>query len=400
MRIVLSAWLVGLFLLGALGAAEAVQRPMVLAHYMAWYRSKPFSGSWGWHWTMNRFDPERVGPEGKREIASHDGPLIGPYDSADPAVLECQALLMKYAGIDGVVIDWYGSRAHNDYADVHRNAGLLIQQIQRVGLRFALCYEDQSVKHMIEDRVLPESGAVEHVRSEMERLAVSWWREPGYVHEEGRPLLLVFGPQYFQRQQWETLFRGLPKRPLLLAMPHLAGGAGADGVFGWPPVSGGKVCPPEEWRAVLGELKNRVTGGERVAAVAFPGFHDIYGEAGLHGSYGRIEARDGLTFSESLDMALSSGARIVQIATWNDYGEGTMIEPTCGLGYRLLEEVQRRLQPAGRGPEDLRLPVQLYQLRKRFAGDAGAEAVLERVSDLLRIGARVKALGLMEGLGR
>ena len=32
----------------------------VLVHYMPWYASKPVSGEWGWHWTMNRFNPETV----------------------------------------------------------------------------------------------------------------------------------------------------------------------------------------------------------------------------------------------------------------------------------------------------------------------------------------------------
>ena len=77
---------------------------IVLAHYMPWYEAKPFSKAWGWHWTMNRFDPEKRVND-RPEIASHFMPLIGPYDSGDPHVLEYHRLLMKLAGIDGVVVD-------------------------------------------------------------------------------------------------------------------------------------------------------------------------------------------------------------------------------------------------------------------------------------------------------
>jgi len=59
-----------------------------------------------------------------------------------------------------------------------------------------------------------------------------------------------------------------------------------------------------------------------------PGFKDIYKQAGVHASYGIIASRAGLTLSESLSQALESKAPLIQIATWNDYGEGTMIEPT------------------------------------------------------------------------
>ena len=77
---------------------------IVLAHHMPWYEAKPFSKAWGWHWTMNRFDPEKRVND-RPEIASHFMPLIGPYDSGDPHVLEYHLLLMKLAGIDGVVVD-------------------------------------------------------------------------------------------------------------------------------------------------------------------------------------------------------------------------------------------------------------------------------------------------------
>jgi hypothetical protein len=35
---------------------------------MPWYEAKPFSPDWGWHWTMNHFDPEHAdaGPFGSQ----------------------------------------------------------------------------------------------------------------------------------------------------------------------------------------------------------------------------------------------------------------------------------------------------------------------------------------------
>ena len=54
-------------------------------------------------------------------------------------------------------------------------------------------------------------------------------------------------------------------------------------------------------------------------------------------------------------------ASLIQIVTWNDYGEGTIIEPTIEFGYRYLEALQnyRRKQADKTFPysaEDLRLP--------------------------------------------
>ena len=72
--------------------------------------------------------------DGTREIASHDYPLIGLYDSGDEWVLECQIQQMKLAGIDGVIIDWYGIDPINDYPMIHENTKLLVSIIKKAGL--------------------------------------------------------------------------------------------------------------------------------------------------------------------------------------------------------------------------------------------------------------------------
>ena len=79
--------------------AQGGPNKTVLVHYMPWYAAPPTSDAWGWHWTMGRFNPEQMDAAGRREIASHAYPLIGPYDSNDPHVLEYHVLLMKLAGV-------------------------------------------------------------------------------------------------------------------------------------------------------------------------------------------------------------------------------------------------------------------------------------------------------------
>jgi hypothetical protein len=60
--------------------------------------------------------------------------------------------------------------------------------------------------------------------------------------------------------------------------------------------------------------------------VAYPGFHAFYGEGGWPGPMFYIEY--GVeTFTRTWEMALNN-TEIIQICTWNDYGEGTVIEPT------------------------------------------------------------------------
>src|ERR1700689_1899802 len=116
LRVLLFAGLLLSLFLGATATVRAASKT-VMVRYMPWFESQPFSGYWGWHWTMNYFNPNTINPtNGEQEIASWYYPLIGPYDSADPAVLEYHVLLMKLAGVDGVIVDWYGMDNFNDYA--------------------------------------------------------------------------------------------------------------------------------------------------------------------------------------------------------------------------------------------------------------------------------------------
>ncbi len=374
-------------------ATGVARDPLVLVHYMAWYESKPASGAWGWHWTMGHFDPEVTGGDGRRQIASHDGPLIGPYDSGDDDALECQVLLMKLAGIDGVVVDWYGTSDFRDYAMIHRNTQRLIGRVKQAGLKFAICYEDQSIKHMVEAGRVTAAGGIDEAAKAMKWLDQHCFRDEAYVTLSGRPVLMVFGPQHFTAPQWPEVLAGVDHRPKLFGLPHLARETGMDGAFGWPPVSGGSEIPRETWLDYLKDLHSR----ETVISVAFPGYHDIYQEAGLHDRYGFIDAREGKTFGETLALARDSAAAIIQIATWNDYGEGTGIEPADKSGFRYLEVVQDSFG-SGASAADLRLPVLLYQLRKSHGGDPLLAAKLESASKLLHAGKTADARKLLEAV--
>ena len=119
-----------------------------------------------------------------------------------------------------------------------------------------------------------------------------------------------------------------------------------------------------------------------VIAVAFPGFHDIYKDAGLHDSIGYIDNQEGKTFIKTLELAWKSNSQLIQIATWNDYGEVTVIEPTRAFKYQYLEEVQKYTQTCF-SQNDLQLPVILYELKKKHMKNTVAMEDLKQVSTLL-----------------
>ena len=334
-----------------LGAAEppaCAPRPMVLVHVMPWFESKAVSGRWGWHWTMEKTDPD------KGALASHDRPACGPYDSGDPAAIATQVALMKAAGIDGAIIDWNGPDGFDDYAMIHRNTALLIAELKKAGLKFALCVEDNPGHRFMKERKLTRTQATTKVAASFAWADAHWLNDPAYVRLGDRPTLFIFGPQYLDEAEWSAIRASLKQNPLVYALPHLSRRPGVDGAFAWVPVSEGKSVTSEAWTKELAELYvGEIKAGRPTVAVAFPGYRDFYAQAGAGKSYGSIDYRDGRTFADSFDQAMRSGAPIVQIATWNDYGEGTGIEPTAERGLRDLELLRKRLRPEA-DPAELR----------------------------------------------
>lgn len=360
-------------------AADEPNQPLILAHYMPWFVAKPASEVWGFHWTMNHFDPEKtVG--GRREIASYYYPLIGPYDSGDPDVLEYHLLLMKLAGIDGVIVDWYGLTDLYDYAILHGNTQRLINQATRLGMKFAICYEDQTIPALVKAGRLKPKSRVAHAVTEINWLAENWFSLDGYVRLDGHPVLLSFGHSGLTGEEWSTCLIKL-KNSVKYFSEHQRR-TGAVGAFDWPVPSRG-VAATEEFSKASREWPEALP-------VAFPRFMDIYQKAELHEGYGRIDDNQGATFGRTLNHALTAESRLVQIATWNDWGEGTIIEPSREFGYRDLEVVQelrrKHVDPDfPRSPGDLRVPMQLLNARQGNE-EANNQDLLDRVADLIVAG--------------
>jgi hypothetical protein len=376
-----------LFALLASCVAQSAPKPL-LVHYMPWYVAKPYSSSWGWHWTMNHYNPDVV-PGGKRQIASWYYPLIGPYDSLDPAVLEYHVLLMKLAGIDGVVVNWYGSDNFNDYAINNERALALLNYTRNAGLKFCLCYEDQTIKHEIDGGYITVATAISHAQQTMLYAQSNYFIDPSYLRLSNAPVFLNFGPQYFKNNSdWVTIFSVLraTSRPAFFTEDNrLAAGFGA---FDWPPMwmSGGgtNTLAPAQLQNYLDNFEQKAGAWPGYISSAFPRFQDIYAQAGVGASYGYLADGNGATMTKTLQRAFTNNSAFVHVVTWNDFGEGTMVEPTLDYGYRDLGMIQgfRRqyLDPDfSYTTNDLTTAIRLYNLRKQYSTNTAISMDLNRI---------------------
>ena len=366
-------------------------KAMFLAHYMPWYASPPRSKDWGWHWTMNHFDPQKQ-KNGRREIASQFYPIIGPYDSGDPAVIEYHLLLMKLSGIEGVVVDWYGRADCHDYKQLHENVVLLVNMVEKFQMKFLICYEDQTINALVEQKVIPQASRVSHAVEEVEWLTKNWFHRDSYVCFRGQPILLSFGHSGLNDEEWQNVF-GRIDLPISWLSEH-APRPRACGAFDWP--------IPEQGLTQIRRFSQASKQWQCSMPVVFPRFVDVYQKAGVQPAYKNITDNNGETFRLSVDEAGRAHGQIVQIATWNDWGEGTQIEPSREFGYRDLEylqslregQVDKQFQM---NKASLRLPYRLLLLRRAGRGD---NAALDQIAEQILAGKVKKAQQMLDSVER
>ncbi len=379
--------LFALFFCIAPPATFAASKP-ILVHYMPWFVAKPYNSSWGWHWTMNHYNPDTIDGSGHRQIASHYYPLIGPYDSADPAVLEYHVLLMKLAGLDGVIVDWYGQTSCLDYGTLNQNTGKLFTYTKKAGLKFSICYEDQSIQHMIDNGCIASSAATSQAQLTMLYLQSNYWADPSYFQWSNKPVLLNFGPQYFKmNSQWQTIFSVLyaTNQPAFFTEDNKY--AVGSGAFPWPPMwmtgGGTNVLTTNQLESYLSTFYSNGNGWPASVGGGWPRFNDIYAQAGVGTSNGYLDDRNGDTLRETTTRAMTNNCAFIQMVTWNDFGEGTIIEPTVDYGYRdlgLLQDFRRQYMQTNftYTTNDLALAFRFYNLRRQWGNYPTQSAELDR----------------------
>jgi hypothetical protein len=380
----------------------------VYMHYMPWFQTPASQGgtdgaSWGGHWTMANENPNIVDASGKRQIASHYYPMIGPYDSTDPNVLEYHMLLLKYSGVDGLLVDWYGQKGTNgDINSLLSASNAIVNQTNNYGLGVGVVLEDNFAGSLTNG--LPDgsnSQAVSNVTQNMQYLAANYFNKSNYLKAgaSNAPLMPIFGPQKIQPVSgnsnihsdalWSQIFANSGTNPTFMPLEYQSSDAGsnADGEFAWPyqsPNTSDHLTQVRNfYTSQAGSLK---VAGKTVGGIAYPGFNDFYAQGGWGSTLFYVPEinpqTQNTTLSDLLNLYTTYQSRLdfLQLATFNDYGEGTMFEPTVEDGFKSLNQIQQ-FTGVSYGTPELQLIYELYLARKKYAGKPTIQAMLDNVSN-------------------
>jgi len=367
----------------------------VFMHYMPWFETPEFNGFWGWHWKMNTMDPDSILDPltGKRQIATHFYPMIGPYASKDPDVVEYHLLLMKYGGLDGVLVNWYGVQGTNgDINSLLTNSNALIDQTDVVGLKFGLVLEDRF------------AASIHDTRANLAYAANNYFNRLNYYFHgpDDDPLMAIFGPVTFQNpSDWDSImpYAGQDLEFLTLWYEKNDAGVHADGEYAW-------IYEIDSLNDFVPRLHNfytnRAPNLNTAMAVAYPGFEDFYQEGGAGNGFFTIPHDSGQVLDTTLHLVTQydSVIDLLQLATWNDFGEGTMFEPTWEFGFSFLVQLQQFLG-VPYGEYELQQIHRLYTLRKQYALDSLVQLQLDSVFGhfvALEVGNAVDLMDAIEGI--
>jgi len=351
----------------------------VYVQLMPWFQTPETLGgtNWGWHWTMNNCNPNTIEPNGERQIASYYYPLIGPYDSSDPYVIEYQMLLMKVSGIAGTIVDWYGEEGSNgDEASLLSASNKIVSATQTYGLQAGVCLEDRF------------ATSTSEVTTNINYLEQNYATQSNYIKvgSSNQPLMLLFGPiTYQQPSEWNTILSGVSQVPAIVPLQYQASqvGSAAVGESGWVYQDKGTS---DDLTVQKNFLANEAPKFTNSIGDAYVGYNDYYaagGDPSAAAGFVIPESNSsGSTLAETLaqDQTYSKNISAIQIATWNDYGEGTMIEPTVQNGFSSLEQIQQ-FTGVPYGLSQLQLVYQLYEARVGLKGNTSGEALLDQASN-------------------
>ena len=263
-------------------SADAARTPRVGIFYYSWYSTEPRDGAYG-HWAQNN----RPAPF---QIASNFFPARGVYSSSDPVVLRAQMRDIRAAGVDEVIVSWWGTGS----------------------------VEDQRLPAVLKAARAARLTVALHVEPYAGRTPASVASDVASARRLGITDFYVYEPLLSPSVDWAAANAGL-SGVRIFAGTGLAGFAAAGrftGVYTYDILryrasSFGRICAQARVQHLL------------CAPSVGPGF-DARRSTGAN----MVEPRRrGQTYDRMWRAALNAAPDMVTVTSYNEWHEGTQIEP-------------------------------------------------------------------------
>jgi hypothetical protein len=293
----------------------------VLAFYYPWY-GVDTSGDKGRHW-------------GNISAARHEisdsthFPARGAYDSHDPALIASQIELAQAHGLTGFIVSWWGRNTYEDEA-----VPLMLR-----------CAEQKHFKISVYWEQVPDKGAAQtaHAMGDLAYLAAQLGTNKAFLKVGGKPVIFVYGRVLSQipKSSWSAIISGArAKAGLFLLMadeyeeptPQLFAGLHQYSLP-WA-VADRSPDRVRAWAAQYdgNEVKFARQTGRISCVTVIPGYDDTKIRKPGH----KVERRQGQLYGTLWEEAIRASPDWILITSWNEWHEGTEIEPSLEDGDKYL----------------------------------------------------------------
>jgi hypothetical protein len=257
-----------------------------LAYYYTWYTT-----SW---WTAT---------------TKNGTPTLGPYNSNDPTIIKQHIAECKAAGITRLIVTWDEGQLRSTFATVAAEA-------VNAGMGLAIITEFAGQK-------MPAAERIRRMNLFLSDLAANPSWESVLNFAGGKPLICCWGDWELSNADQKTLITAFQNKAILmsnsggLAGNKLAVDNGFDGVAPY-------VVAAADTLAWFTEAAAYVQAkGKLWIPCIFPG---------SNASWGVFPRAGGALYQSMHDLAVSTKPNAIAVLTFNEWGEGTMVEPSSMFG--------------------------------------------------------------------
>lgn len=302
----------------------------VLAVFYGWYGP----GQGGWLGVIDT-NKHQIGNTARY-------PVKGPYSTHDPELLDWQIDQAKAHGITGFVASWMGRGTPGAWID--QSLDLLLQRAEKKGFKVAAYWES----------VPPEGPQLDIAVDDLTYLLTRYGTNTAYLKVNGKPVIFVYSRVLVQIPipAWpEIILRARAKVGDFI----LIGEGFHDSLefmFDGLHLFGG---PTEEDLVKRRTLYARLYSDGVIAARSRGRISVVTVGAGYDDRKQNKEGwmadrQDGKVYRTLWEEALKAKADWVLISTWNEWPEGSEIEPSVELGDQYLKITREYALPFLRQP--------------------------------------------------
>ena len=296
----------------------------ILAFYYPWYGNpsvKGGSGRW-FHW-------KGVNPLEMDIACSTNYPKLGAYDSHDPKLIEKHTTLAKMAGIDGLISSWWGRGTFEDQA-----VKPLLEGCRKAGMTLTVYYEK-----------LPEPATVETASGDLLDILNRYGNHPAWLKVEGRPVIFIYSRAVNKLglRGWanviQSVNRGYEGGAIFIGDRIGAGAARVfDGIHTYitaGSLQGKDAAEVRKWcKQTFPQWVETAESLGRISTVTvIPGYDDTKNRTpGL-----KVNRMNGEIYRAQWEEAMGAGPDWILITSWNEWHEGSEIEPSLEHGEKYLD---------------------------------------------------------------